>query len=165
MRDPRLNNPQPREARELQATMSNIAFRSGLQNGTEVSSSQPERSTAKSVTYSLEQTQRGEVGRLRPRTAAGMNGAYDELYRSQMNGDTDITSRDPSPGPPRTRTILPQNLTRARSDIGPRQDAEDTDGDRKPKDGAVWKMRHGWEDEHTSSEYLSLLTSVSSYIE
>jgi hypothetical protein len=53
---------------------------------------------------------------------------------------------------------LPQTLQRARSDFGPRHRGE--------RNAAVveedlWRMRHGWEDEYTSNEYLALLNSVS----
>lgn len=53
----------------------------------------------------------------------------------------------------------PQRLQRARSDFGPRHRGE--------RNAAVveedlWRMRHGWEDEYTSNEYLALLNSVSS---
>ena len=52
----------------------------------------------------------------------------------------------------------PQHLQRARSDFGPRHRGE--------RHAAVveedlWRMRHGWEDEYTSNEYLALLNSVS----
>jgi hypothetical protein len=52
----------------------------------------------------------------------------------------------------------PQPLQRARSDFGPRRRGE--------RNAAVveedlWRMRHGWEDEYTSNEYLALLNSVS----
>ena len=51
----------------------------------------------------------------------------------------------------------PQPLPRARSDFGPRHRGE--------RHAAVveedlWRMRHGWEDEYTSNEYLALLNSV-----
>jgi hypothetical protein len=50
-----------------------------------------------------------------------------------------------------------QALQRARSDFGPRHRGE--------RNAAVveedlWRMRHGWEDEYTSNEYLALLNSV-----
>jgi hypothetical protein len=51
-----------------------------------------------------------------------------------------------------------QALQRTRSDFGPRHRGE--------RNAAVveedlWRMRHGWEDEYTSNEYLALLNSVS----
>lgn len=164
MRDPRLlgsNPPVRSDANQPHVKHHDMAFSSDLRNGTGPSSSHPDRSMPNSLSHGLEQTVPGEMGRLRPRTTRGMNGAYDELYRSQMNGETDTISRDPSPVPQRTKATLPLSLTRARSDLGQRKDAEDSEIDRKANDGAAWKMRHGWEDEHTSSEYLSLLTSVS----
>lgn len=52
----------------------------------------------------------------------------------------------------------PKPLQRARSDLGPRHR-----GDRSTLvvDEDLWRMRHGWEDEYTSNEYLALLNSVS----
>jgi hypothetical protein len=53
----------------------------------------------------------------------------------------------------------PQALQRARSDFGPRHR-----GERKAAlvEEDLWRMRHGWEDEYTSNEYLALLNSVRS---
>lgn len=164
MRDPRLGGNTSRrrdEAQEPPIGETRTAASTNLQDGAINSVPRPERTPASVSAYNMEQSQRNGLGRLRPRTSAGMNGAYDELYRSQLNGNVESMSRDPSPVPNRPRSTIHPNLNRARSDLGPRQDNEDTEGESGSRDGAAWKMRHGWEDEHTSSEYLSLLTSVS----
>ena len=101
------------------------------------------------------------IGRLRPRSMGGMNHAYDDLYRAQLNGATENPPRDPSPEPSTTDPTRLAPLVRTRSDHGPRmeQDPGFSD-DGRHGDDPTWKMRHGWEDEHTS-EYMSLLHSVS----
>ena len=52
----------------------------------------------------------------------------------------------------------PQSLQRARSDFGPRHRGE---RHAAVVEDDLWRMRHGWEDEYTSNEYLALLNSVS----
>lgn len=52
----------------------------------------------------------------------------------------------------------PQPVQRARSDYGPRHWGE---RNAVVVEEDLWRMRHGWEDEYTSNEYLALLNSVS----
>lgn len=53
----------------------------------------------------------------------------------------------------------PRPLVRAKSDLGPqRAGANAEDG---PAEEENWELRHGWEDQYNSDEYLSTLTSVS----
>ena len=96
----------------------------------------------------------GVNGIVRPRTTVGLNNTYDELYRSQIN------SANPEEGgttPSALQPSRPALLTRARSDFGPRREV--VNGQHmKPED--AYRMRHGWEEEFTSEEYLSLLSSA-----
>jgi hypothetical protein len=50
-----------------------------------------------------------------------------------------------------------QALQRTRSDFGPRHRGE---RNAAVVEDDLWRMRHGWEDEYTSNEYLALLNSV-----
>jgi len=99
-----------------------------------------------------------QVVAIRPKSSVSLHNTYDELYRSQVaNGN--VPDASTSAGEASSlHTGGPPPLTRARSDYGPRRAAE-----RGPKNGddESWKMRHGWEDEYSSTEYLSLLNSVS----
>lgn len=58
-----------------------------------------------------------------------------------------------------TQALRPRELlTRANTDYGPRRQLS------VPKHDVVeenWELRHGWEDQYNSSEYLKLLSSVS----
>lgn len=93
---------------------------------------------------------------LRPQTVAtGLNENYDDLYRAQANG---MNLEEALPYPTNLRPNRPSPLLRARSDLGPRRKA--TDGEHDAQNES-YRMRHGWEDEYTSNEYLSLLNSVS----
>ncbi|KAI9833336.1 MAG: hypothetical protein M1819_003731 [Sarea resinae] len=58
----------------------------------------------------------------------------------------------------RTNGRQKPQLHRSKSDIGPRGEAMMRDA--RAHEEGVWMMRHGWEDQHTSEEYLSLLTST-----
>ena len=55
-----------------------------------------------------------------------------------------------------------KELPRAKSDLGPRG-ASPTDADATTEE-ENWELRHGWEDQYNSNEYLSLLTSVSRHM-
>ncbi len=52
-----------------------------------------------------------------------------------------------------------RQLLRAKSDLGPRGLSPTRPGHTNEDEN--WQMRHGWEDQYNSNEYLSLLTSVS----
>ena len=93
---------------------------------------------------------------IRPKSALGLNGTYDELYRLQNGGAEAHMDADPQAGPSvRHNRLTP--LQRARSDFGPRGRAERVN---KIAEEDLLHMRHGWHDEYTSNEYLSLLNSV-----
>ena len=100
------------------------------------------------------------------------NGDFRPLYRrdvygnrqenshgvNHQNGVTPLVSRESAPPLQISVSGRPNSLQRARSDYGPRHRGE--------RNAAVveedlWRMRHGWEDEYTSNEYLALLNSVS----
>lgn len=104
---------------------------------------------------------------------SGENGDFRLIYRRDVYGDrqennhsvTGQNGATPSGVPETARPSQTsmsgrrQALQRARSDFGPRHRGE--------RNAAVieedlWRMRHGWEDEYTSNEYLALLNSVSS---
>lgn len=103
------------------------------------------------------------------RTSMPLQNAQSSHYSTEVNGERrDGAARQngltasgvpetvqPSEAPESGR---PQPVQRARSDFGPRHRGE--------RHAAVveedlWRMRHGWEDEYTSNEYLALLNSVS----
>ena len=97
------------------------------------------------------------VAAIRPKSSVGLNNTYDELYRSQVANGNVPDAGSSGPEAPSLRTGRPPPLTRAKSDYGPRRAVQ-----RGPQKGddESWKMRHGWEDEYSSTEYLSLLNSV-----
>jgi hypothetical protein len=92
----------------------------------------------------------------RPKSAAGLHGTYDELYHLQ-NGTSDTNVDIEKQAGPRLTNGRPAALQRARSDFGPRQRSERVN---KIAEEDLLHMRHGWHDEYTSNEYLSLLNSV-----
>ena len=93
---------------------------------------------------------------IRPKSALGLNGTYDELYRLQNGGSEAHTDVDTQAGPS-LRHNRPTPLQHARSDFGPRGRRERVN---KIAEEDLLHMRHGWHDEYTSNEYLSLLNSV-----
>jgi hypothetical protein len=76
----------------------------------------------------------------------------------RQNGLTPSSARDTAQPSQMSTPGHPQALQRARSDVGPshwrKRNAAVIEED-------LWRMRHGWEDEYTSNEYLALLNSVS----
>src|SRR3984885_15669472 len=96
------------------------------------------------------------VSKNRPKSASGLHGTYDELYRLQ-NGAPETNADNENQLGPRLRQDRPAALQRARSDLGPRQRSERVN---KIAEEDLLHMRHGWHDEYTSNEYLSLLNSV-----
>ena len=92
----------------------------------------------------------------RPKSASGLHGTYDELYRLQ-NGTSEMNADNENQFGPRPRQGRPAALQRATSDFGPRQRSERVN---KIAEEDLLHMRHGWHDEYTSNEYLSLLNSV-----
>ena len=97
----------------------------------------------------------GTLG-IRPKSALGLNGTYDELYRLQNEGVEAHMDTDAQAGSS-LRHNRSAPLHRARSDFGPRGRAERVN---KIAEEDLLHMRHGWHDEYTSNEYLSLLNSV-----
>lgn len=55
-----------------------------------------------------------------------------------------------------------KQLLRAKSDLGPR--GPSPTGVDTSTEEENWELRHGWEDQYNSNEYLSILTSVSKHI-
>jgi hypothetical protein len=92
----------------------------------------------------------------RPKSAGGLHGTYDELYRLQ-NGTSESNADVESQLGPRLSNGRPGAVQRARSDFGARQRLERVN---KIAEEDLLHMRHGWHDEYTSNEYLSLLNSV-----
>jgi hypothetical protein len=94
----------------------------------------------------------------RPRTAPGTNGTSTPAsVRAVAFKDSDGEEEEDAGKSKRPSTLL----QRSRSDFGPRaQDAAKPPTTRAEEEG-MWRMRHGWEDQYSSEEYLSLLTSVS----
>ncbi|KAH0543073.1 hypothetical protein FGG08_002586 [Glutinoglossum americanum] len=93
----------------------------------------------------------------RPRTAPGTNGTSTPAsVRAVAFKDSEGEEEEDVGGSRRPNS----QLQRSRSDFGPRaQDAAKTSTN-KPEDEGMWRMRHGWEDQYSSEEYLSLLTSA-----
>ncbi len=105
-------------------------------------------------------------------STSGETGDFQLVYRRDVYGDRQenrhgLTRQgEVSPDAEEQAQALPVStagrplaLQRARSDFGPRHRGE--------RNAAVveedlWRMRHGWEDEYTSNEYLALLNSVRS---
>lgn len=71
--------------------------------------------------------------------------------RTPSTGDSD-QSQDASTVRPNTQ------LARANTDNGPRRQSSVTKHDAAEEN---WELRHGWEDQYNSTEYLGLLSSVS----
>jgi len=94
--------------------------------------------------------------RIRPKSSARLNGTYEELYRLQ-NGDLENNSDAANPATVSFRRGRPAALQRVRSDMGPQDRAERINAMAEEN---LLHMRHGWHDEYTSNEYLSLLNSV-----
>lgn len=65
------------------------------------------------------------------------------------------------PSPRRSESSRPTMLKRAKSDYGPSRIIFDKPNEDEEEDFA---MRHGWQEEYTSSEYLKILHSVSRHI-
>jgi hypothetical protein len=97
-----------------------------------------------------------DVPKNRPKSASGLHGTYDELYRLQ-NGTSETNADNENQLGPPLRQDRPAALQRVRSDFGPRQRSERVN---KIAEEDLLHMRHGWHDEYTSNEYLSLLNSV-----
>jgi regulatory associated protein of mTOR len=95
------------------------------------------------------------LGNMRPKTSVAPEGStMEQLYQTQLGGDKNGTEDNPvAQALNLGRPAAP--LLRAKSDFGPRAKGENGSDDED------WKMRHGWEDEFTSHEYLSLLNSAS----
>lgn len=91
---------------------------------------------------------------LRPRTAGGLNGTYDELYRAQAS---EVNAAESGETPPTLQAARPSPLIRSRSDYGPRREV--ANGTQISPEN-THRMRHGWEEEYMSDEYLTLLSST-----
>lgn len=94
----------------------------------------------------VEQRQPSITPPVRPTSSAGDNAAL----------SPDEPPRRPSPR--RSESSRPAMLKRAKSDYGPSRVTFDKIAGEEEEDFA---MRHGWQEEYTSSEYLKILHSVS----
>ncbi len=80
---------------------------------------------------------------------------------TSSGGENAVISPDEPPrrpSPRRSESSRPAMLKRARSDYGPSRVTFDKSPGEDEEDFA---MRHGWQEEYTSSEYLKILHSVS----
>ena len=93
----------------------------------------------------------------RSRGLMGLNNTYDELYRQQNGGSDQSEMLNVVQAPTALRPNRPSPLMRARSDFGPRNKSKTATAE---TDDELLHMRHGWENEYTSNEYLSLLNSA-----
>jgi regulatory associated protein of mTOR len=75
--------------------------------------------------------------------------------QENMSRAENVPNGDLSNGRPR--------LLRSKSDFGPRQQNKQSDGDAQTEDSgdSSWRMRHGFETQFTSEEYLNLVDEVS----
>lgn len=167
MRDPKLNmdgkismaaSAYGREELDHEASRSahsRVNFGPGLNGTGPVLNNQRPGTSHGGELMGINGRQLSNVAAIRPKSSVGLNGTYDELYRTQVaNGN--VPEAEP-PEAPQLRSGRPPPLARAKSDYGPRRAAE---GGPHEGDDESWKMRHGWEDEYSSTEYLSLLNSV-----
>jgi regulatory associated protein of mTOR len=97
------------------------------------------------------------------RVLYGVGGSADRQEDSDtptlQNGVSQLVAPATSRYPSTSTSGRPQPLQRAKSDFGPRHR---TSRNVAILEDDLWRMRHGWEDEYTSNEYLALLNSVSS---
>src|SRR6266516_4221605 len=96
----------------------------------------------------------------RPQTAPDGNGNLMQLPRQPVHSRTGSETDDNERPTIRGGRITP-HLQRSRTDFGPRVDDTSLNILSKSDDGS-YTMRHGWEDQYTSDEYLGLLSSVGS---
>lgn len=163
MRDPKLDmesrfpNRSTSELKGPQGREHRVAF--GLDmNGYAPRAAETNESTSAPDEGSGGLVDRQMNGLARPKTAAGLNATtYDELHRAQTTGEAGPNG-NMSNGNSLRYGRPPAPLLRAKSDYGPRRGSEKG---AHGSDDEESQMRHGWEDEYTSSEYLALLNSVS----
>lgn len=98
-------------------------------------------------------------GNIRPVHEQDVSGDRQESSRSGIHQDevTAFTAPEMAGAEQKSTSARPQALQRARSDFGPRHRGE---RNAAMVEEDLWRMRHGWEDEYTSSEYLAILNSV-----
>ena len=94
--------------------------------------------------------------KVQPKSAVALNGTYDMPLRSKI-GDLDLGQENLGQPPAILRHSRPPPLQRAQSDFGPYGVTEAQENTVK-KD--LLHMRHGWQEQYSSVEYLSLLNSV-----
>ena len=91
--------------------------------------------------------------------AQGYDGAYASTL-AHSSGSTSPT-RSETRAPSGSQEALARRpnrlLVRANTDYGPRRQSPSTRPDIVEEN---WELRHGWEDQYNSSEYLKLLSSV-----
>lgn len=97
----------------------------------------------------VEQKQSSVTPPARPTSSGGEN--------AQLGPDSPPPRR---PSPRRAESSRPAMLKRAKSDYGPSRVTFEKSAD----DEEDFAMRHGWQEEYTSSEYLKVLHSVRSSI-
>lgn len=83
------------------------------------------------------------------KSSRGQNG-----QRTPSSGESDQSQDAPSARPN-------AQLVRANSDYGPRRQSSVNKHDASEEN---WELRHGWEDQYNSTEYLGLLSSVRFWI-
>lgn len=154
MRDPTAemeeNNHQTATNGSTEPRRSNKSVRVAFGPGLDSTIPARERSPAPLTSHhrsftTVEQKQPSLTPPARPTSSAGENAA--------AVVDT-LPPRRPSPR--RAETSRPAMLKRARSDYGPSRAVFDKSAD----DEEDFAMRHGWQEEYTSSEYLKILHSV-----
>ncbi|KAI9819131.1 MAG: hypothetical protein M1827_007287 [Pycnora praestabilis] len=94
----------------------------------------------------------------RPRTAPHANGMTTHASHGDGASGKDSDTEDGGHKAANGATRPEAHLLRSKSDFGPWRD-EATKEAHGSEDGS-WQMRHGWEDQYSSEEYLSLLTSA-----
>ncbi len=101
-----------------------------------------------------------QISRDHPAYSNGNDGAY-TLTPADSRGSTSPIRAEPARAPVGSQEALAQRphrqLLRANTDYGPRRPSPST---RSGIAEENWELRHGWEDQYNSSEYLGLLSSV-----
>lgn len=102
----------------------------------------------------------GRRRRLNERPVAQADSSHSARSRSDLV-QVDQPVQTPSESPVRQDSHGPRpkgQLLRASTDLGP---ARDSPASKRDVTEENWELRHGWEDQYNSSEYLGLLSSVS----
>ena len=109
--------------------------------------------------YARSKLQREETARLIPSQSSLEPDELSSKTHNNSTADTNgVFDHRPATPPSGTRP----GLARAKSDFGPRRTEQDKHDEDASNEGAKdeWEIRHGWEAQLTSEEYLNHLNNV-----